>query len=112
MHVADLDGAGYPDGDFWRAFLTVTASDTDDVPVSGATIAMSVWSDGNLWAKTLCTTDVSGRCVLSPSVHPLIAGITFRVEGMVHSDFVYEPAHNTDLDADSDGTVIKISRPW
>ena len=37
MHVADLDGAGFPDGDLWRAFLTVAASDTDGVPVSGAT---------------------------------------------------------------------------
>ena len=112
MHVADLDGAAFPDGDYWRAFLVVAASDADGVPVSGATIAMSVWSEGNLWAKTICTTDARGRCVVSPSVRPLVTGIAFRVEGMAHSNFVYQPAHNTDPDADSDGTFIKISRPW
>jgi hypothetical protein len=37
MHVADLDGTGFLDGDFWPAILTVTASDTDGVPVLGAT---------------------------------------------------------------------------
>jgi hypothetical protein len=72
------------------------------VPVSGATIAMTIWAQDNQWAKTVCTTDASGRCVVSPSVRPWLTGIVFRVEGMAHSNFVYQPAHNT-------GTLITIS---
>ena len=113
MHVADLDGAGFPDGDFWGAFVAVTVSDSAGVPVSDATIAVSVWSEGSLRAKTVCTTNAGGRCaVASLSIRPWLTGVVFRVEGMAHSNFVYQPADNTDPDADSDGTQIKISRPW
>jgi hypothetical protein len=59
-----------------------------------------------------CTTAAAGQCSLSSgTLRKNVSSATFSVEGVSHTDYVYDAAANGDPDGDSDGTTITVSKP-
>lgn len=109
IHVGDLDGgATSAAGRAWNATVTVTVHDYVHVGnASGATVSAS-WSSGVV-GDTSCVTDMYGQCNIN-------AGITDKLTKKVSLNITdvsgnYLSGANHDVDDDSDGTSITISRP-
>jgi hypothetical protein len=110
MHVADLDGATVPDGNKWRATMTITIVEANLAPVSGANVSLTL-SGGDAGPAT-CITDISGQCsLISDRVNGNQASVTFTVDDVSHPTYTYQAAGNTDPDGDSDGTVLTVNKP-
>jgi hypothetical protein len=105
LHVGDLDGSSVilDARDNWEATVTVTMLDADNGPVEGATVS-------GTWGS--CTTDGAGQCSLSSgTLRKNVSTATFSVDGVSHTDYVYDAAGNADPDNDSDGTTITVGKP-
>ena len=110
MHVADLDGTSLPDGNKWRATMTITIVEANLAPVSGADIYLTL-SGGEAGPAT-CVTDDNGQCSLtSDKIKSDQASVTFTVDNITHAMYTYQAADNTDPDGDSDGTTLTVNQP-
>jgi hypothetical protein len=111
LHVADLDGAGQPDNNSWRASVTITVLDDNQSPVDQATVT-GLWNGGDLGGGE-CVTGSNGQCSLtSDKVNSnQYSSLTFTVEAVIYHSLTYQAAGNGDPDGDSDGTTIVVSRP-
>lgn len=110
MHVGDLDGNGRNTFGVWRwvADVTITVHDSNENPVTNATVNGS-WSTGG---TASCTTDGSGACtVTSETLRRRDASTTLTVNSVTHGSLSYQPANNHDPDGDSNGTSITVNRP-
>jgi hypothetical protein len=112
LHVGDLEGtAAWVNRAKWRATITIVVHDAGQNPVAGAAVSGS-WSGGYTGLGT-CTTDSAGTCsVISSNIGTKADGVLFTVDSVSHTDYVYEAAHNGDLDGDSDGTSITLAKPY
>lgn len=111
-HIGDLDGSAVVTGPGgkWRADVVITAHDAGDNPVAGATVD-GAWSDGTNGSGS-CITDASGQCSISrEGIGRKSSSVTFTVTGLAHASLVYASGDNHDPDADSDGTVIVVTKP-
>jgi hypothetical protein len=110
MHIDDLDGVSSKAGKNWKASITIIVYNTDQKPVTDATVSGS-WSGGYAGTVT-CITDRNGQCTVTTSA---IVGkqnsVAFTVDGVTHAMITYQPAANTDPDGDSDGTTITVNKP-
>ncbi len=110
MHVADLDGVSNQGGKQWKATVSITIHNADQIPVMGA-IVSGTWSDGYEGVMT-CTTDDAGLCSLTtPKIYNEVNVVRFTVDDVTYSGLTYEPADNADPDGDSDGTTITVNKP-
>jgi hypothetical protein len=115
MHLGDLDGTSSSlNANLWRAFVTITAHDSTDAPLSGATVT-GAWSAGNASGRTLtCTTNASGQCTVQSGQlsKANAASVTFTVNNVTNAGTIsYQPSANHDSDGDSTGTAISVARP-
>ena len=109
MHVSDLDGVAekLPQGN-WEARVTITVHDTNDNPVSNATVTGD-WS-GGFSGPDSCVTDGSGQCtVTSGSMANNNKNATLTVSN-VEDTLTYVQPDNHDTDGDSDGTSIQVDK--
>jgi hypothetical protein len=110
MHVADLAGTSLPDGNKWRATMTITIVEANLAPVSGANVSLTLSGDNA--GPATCVTDDNGQCsVTSDKIKSDQASITFTVDDVSHPTYTYQTADNTDPDGDSDGTILTVNNP-
>jgi hypothetical protein len=107
MHMGDVDGSSTTQQSTWTAMVTIDVHSIYHGPVANAVVTGS-WNNGT---AASCTTDATGRCVISRSGIPRkTTTVGFTVASASHGAFVYQPAGNHDPDGDSNGTAISISR--
>lgn len=110
MHAGDLDGTARNTGNKWKATVTITVHDSNEMPVAGAGVT-GTWNGGYEGQDT-CTTDELGQCSLStPRINGQQSSVTFSVDDLSLSGYAYASAENHDADGDSDGSVITVSKP-
>lgn len=111
LHVGDLEGSGAAEPkNRWRAAVTITIHDSNEVAVSGAIVDGS-WSDGAS-GDASCTTDAHGHCTVSKSnMKGNVSSVTFTVVNVTSNVGTYVQGNNHDLDEDSDGTSITVNQP-
>ncbi len=115
-HVGDLDGLGVIRSAYtWQATVRITVHDQDHNPVQGAIVSRS-WTpagyNGGPNNTATCTTDASGRCLLSRLFRRAqTASATLTVTGLTGAGGPDQPADNHDPDGDSNGTSIVVPRP-
>lgn len=107
MHVADLDGSAARVKSGWRATVTVTAHIDAHALLAGATVS-GTWSNGS---TSSCTTTSAGTCQVTASFGRKVTTATWTVSAMTASGFSYVASGNHDLEGDSDGTSITVTRP-
>jgi dipeptidyl aminopeptidase/acylaminoacyl peptidase len=106
MHIGDLDGARTNQQNAWTAAVTITLHDGKHGPVANATVSGS-WGTGE---TGVCTTDSTGRCVVSKSaIHKSTKSVAFTMVSATSSKFFYGSADNHDPDGDSNGTSVTVS---
>ncbi len=110
MHVADLDGTVNLRGASgqWAALVTITIVDSDENPVSGATVT-GTWS-GATNGTSAGLTNADGMVTLSSGNMKSGTEVTFAVTDVTHSALTYDSSKNNDPDGDSDGTVITVTK--
>ncbi len=112
MHVGDLDGNStwVFRKWYWQATVTIAVHDANHNPVEGATVGGS-WSRGYA-GSVQCTTASDGSCVVSTgNIRRRTASVTFTVDDLTHSSFMYAPTENHDSEGDSNGTRLIVSKP-
>lgn len=106
MHVGDLDGKITQQQTTWTATVAITVHDSGHSPLANVPVSAS-WNDG---AAVSCTTDTTGRCLLSKSRIPRKTSVSLTVSNAVDGKHSYTPADNHDPDGDSNGLTITVSR--
>jgi dipeptidyl aminopeptidase/acylaminoacyl peptidase len=107
MHIGDVDGSSTTQQNTWTGMVTIDVHSIYHGPVANAVVTGS-WNNGT---AASCTTNATGRCVISRSGIPRkTTTVSFTVTSASHGAFVYQPAGNHDPDGDSNGTAITISR--
>jgi hypothetical protein len=110
VYVRDMDGSSVFVRSRWEATVRLLVHDTDEAPVTGATVSGS-WSGGATGSNS-CVVDASAQCEIAKTkLKDSIANVTFTIDDIVSSTVTYEPAGNHDPDGDSDGTTITIAQP-
>jgi hypothetical protein len=112
VHVADLEGSARAKGKSgrWEASVTVTVHDQSNARVGGAAVT-GRWSGAS--GTVAGTTAVNGSVKFSTgSMTSDTPSISFTVVNVSAGSSAYDPAANTDLDRDSNGTTITVSRPF
>jgi PKD repeat protein len=105
LHVGDLDGATDIQRRYWTAFVSIRVHDAEHRPV-GARVD-GVWSSGESGS---CTIDSNGTCTLATVVATSVASVTFTVHSVSLGSAVYDPTRNHDVDGETNGTSITITR--
>jgi hypothetical protein len=110
VHVSDLDGSSTPGNrNRWSATVTITVMNDALELVSGAEVFGS-WSSGVNGSGSCVTTN--GSCSITKNnIKGNNSSVTFTVTNIVPGSGTYYPGSNSDLDGDSDGTSITITRP-
>lgn len=110
-HVGDLDGSSfYNMGGMWQARVTITVHDAYENLVQGVTV-IGTWNEGAV-SITECVTDFSGRCTqTSGDIDPSVDFAIFVPTNLDHPYHNYNASANHDLDGDSDGNSIIVTRP-
>jgi len=108
LHVADLDGRATNNGKTWTAAVTATSHDGAGRAVAGVTVS-GRWNTG---ATGSCVTGSDGLCTATlAAIQKKTATATFTVTQLTRAGYWYHPAANSDVDGDSSGTTISISKP-
>jgi hypothetical protein len=111
VRVANLDGTSLKDGNQWRAQVTITVVDANNLPAANAVVSTSnnyvTYTENNS-----CTTNSSGQCIItSPKLGAKTNFATITVTNVSRGSDTYTPDKNADPDGDSNGTVIIVNRP-
>jgi len=110
MHVGDLDGSSNKTGKNWKASVTITVHDSNEMPLANASVS-GTWS-GGFDGLVSCVTDGNGQCGLSTGkIDGQQTSATFSVDDLSLAAYSYGPADNHDPDGDSDGSIITVSKP-
>lgn len=108
MHVGDLDAVKDVKGKSgnWEVLLTVTVHDSNENPVSGADVTVSV--SGAISGTATGTTGSDGTVTFTTGTMKGGSEVTFTVDNVTHTTLTYASADNHDPDGDSDGTTITV----
>lgn len=107
-HVGDLDNSStVQTGKSWVASVTVTVHDENEQPVSGAVVSASAVHNAGT-EDISCTTDNTGRCAMSLTLHKKNDTVTYTITGI---GSLYLAQVNHDPDGDSDGTLMVVTKP-
>jgi C1A family cysteine protease/PKD repeat protein len=110
MHVGDLDGTRTDVRNKWNAQVTITVHDAAHGPIEGATVS-GTWN-GGATGTGQCTTGPEGICTVTETgISKKVATVTFTVDNVAHTDYVYAPGDNDDVDGNSNGTSIVVPPP-
>jgi hypothetical protein len=117
MHVGDLDSStAWNPNQTWKATVTVTVHNSNENPVSSATVtgrwrAGSAGTDGTI-VSVSCITNTSGKCsIIKSKVLNTIPYVQFKVVNVTGGGYTYFSLANHDPDGDSTGTLITINKP-
>ena len=111
VHIADLDGTSTNQGGTWTANVTALVSDSQDTPVTNATVSFS-YTGRDVFGEDLLVTNESGTGILIiTDIRKRTSDLTFSVTDIAHESLIYYPSANADAEGDSDGTTIVISKP-
>ncbi len=109
VHIGDLEGTIKVLKSKWTATVTAKAVDAAGTALASAVISGS-WSGGYTGTAT-CTTGSAGTCSLTTgSMKLTTTSVTFTVTNVALDGFTYDAAANTDIDGDSTGTMISITK--
>jgi subtilisin family serine protease len=111
-HVADLEAASSKlQQGRWSAQVTVTVHDGQHQPVQGAAVSGRFTQGGRSWDVSCPSTGSNGACAVGSGQFPSNDGkASFTVTGISKTGLSYEPSDNHDLDRDSNGTTISITK--
>jgi hypothetical protein len=85
------------------------AEDVNNEPMEGVLVS-GVWSSG-VAVSNSCTTDSKGTCsIFVEQLTKSEKTVTFTITNLSLEGYEYESSLNRDLDGDSDGTSITVSR--
>jgi hypothetical protein len=113
MHVGNLTAIVSDDGTSWSAIVEVAVHDAQHNPLNGVTIVGS-WKPNGLASNTCTTGELggTGTCImLYPAIGDRRRSVTFTVNSLTNSLYIYESNANHDVDGGSNGTTIKVNRP-
>ncbi|MBM2812321.1 MAG: hypothetical protein HW416_3080 [Chloroflexi bacterium] len=111
VHVADLDAASATyRRNQWRVTVSVLAHEANHNPRRSATVTGN-WSGGASGIAS-CRTGSNGRCtVTSAGIQNSRTSTTFAVTDIRYNSYPYASVENHDLDGDSNGTSVTVTRP-
>lgn len=108
LHCGDLDGLGANSGKYWKATVAVTIHDGNESPVQGASVSAHWGTD----PPTSGVTDATGRITFTlNSISKQISAVTLTIDEVTYPGLNYSALDNHDLDGDSNGTTITVSKP-
>ena len=109
FHVGDLEGRSTSvSNSKWAVTVTITIHDHAENPVNGAIITGG-WSTGG---SGTCTTGIDGTCsVTLQNLTNKVRSAVFTVSDVSKNAYVYISDLNHDVDGDSDGTSIEVTKP-
>ena len=94
----------------WIADVVIEVHGANEQPLAGAMVS-GKWSNGYVGSGS-CVTDVGGRCTVSSGPIPIQKiKTTFTVQNVTHATVSYDSSSNHDVDGDSNGTFITVSKP-
>jgi hypothetical protein len=114
IHVGDLDGMTSRSGNTWSATVEITVHDADHNPLNGATV-VGHWSQIGLNSDTCTTGELGGNgtcIVLFPSLKRSVSFVNMTVVSVTYAGKTYDRTFNHDPDGDSNGTTIRLLRPF
>ncbi len=114
IHIGNLDAMTSRSGSNWSATVEITVHDADHNPLNGATV-VGHWSVLGLNSNTCTTGDLGGNgtcIVLFPSLKKSVFSVNFTVVSVTMPGRTYDRTLNHDPDGDSNGTTIKVNRPF
>jgi PKD repeat protein len=106
VHVGDLDGVKDVHKNSWTASVTIAVHDGGHRVAVNARVD-GVWSSGGSGS---CTVDSSGTCTIATSIPISKASVTFTVQSVSLGIATYEAARNHDIDGETNGTNITVTR--
>jgi VCBS repeat-containing protein len=109
IHVGDLDSTSTWNArrSKWTAQVTVLVHTAGETPLANVRVTFAL-SDGTTKS---CTTAGNGTCVVSKAKAVNVASLTFTVSNLVISGRTYSAGSNHDVDFDSNGSFIVVTRP-
>ena len=105
LHVGDLDAMKDVQRRYWTVSVTVAIHDSDHRPFSAR--VDGVWSTGEPGS---CWVNGYGVCTVTTSVPTSRTSITFTVQNVSNGSAIYDAARNHDIDGDTNGTRITVTR--
>jgi len=114
IHIGDLDAITMRSGNTWSATVEIAVHDADHNPLNGA-IVVGHWSQIGLNSDTCTTGELGGNgtcIVLFPSLRRTVTFVNMTVVSVTFGGRVYDRAFNHDPDGNSNGTTIKVLRPF
>jgi serine protease AprX len=109
IHVGDLDATSTWNARHtkWTALVTVVVHTAGEMPLANVRVTFAL-SDGT---TRFCNTASDGSCVVSKTKAASVASLTFTVNNLVISGRTYSAGSNHDVDFDSNGSFIVVTRP-
>src|SRR5213593_978992 len=114
IHIGNLDSMTSRSGSQWSATVEITVHDADHNPLNGATV-VGHWSVLGLNSDTCTTGDLGGNgtCImLFPSLKKRVLSVNLTVVSVTIAGRTYDRTLNHDPDGDSNGTTIRVNRPF
>ena len=114
IHIGNLDAMTSRNGSNWSATVEITVVDAANNPLNGATV-VGHWSVLGLNSNTCTTGDLGGNgtcIVLFPSLKKSVLSVNFTVVSVTMAGRTYDRTLNQDPDGDSNGTTIRVNRPF
>jgi PKD repeat protein len=106
LHIGDLDGAKDVHKNSWTASVNIAVHDGGHRAAVNARVN-GVWSSGSSGS---CTVDSSGTCTIATYIPISKASVTFTVQSVSLGIATYEAARNHDIDGETNGTSITVTR--
>jgi serine protease len=104
MSVKDLEGTKTVARKNWTAKVTITVKDANGNLLSGVKV------DGKFGTTSVSCTTTAGLCTVSATMKLTVTSVTYTVNNLTLTGYVYDPASNSDQDGDSNGTSITITK--
>ena len=114
IHIGNLDAMTSRNGSNWSATVEITVVDAANNPLNGATV-VGHWSVLGLNSNTCTTGDLGGNgtcIVLFPGLKKSVLSVNFTVVSVTLAGRTYDRTLNQDPDGDSNGTTIRVNRPF
>jgi len=114
IHIGNLDAMTSRNGSNWSATVEITVVDAANNPLNGATV-VGHWSVLGLNSNTCTTGDLGGNgtcIVLLPGLKKSVLSVNFTVVSVTMAGRTYDRTLNQDPDGDSNGTTIRVNRPF
>ena len=106
VHIGDLDGAKDVQKKSWIASVNITVHDGGHRAAVNARVD-GLWSSGDSGS---CFVDSHGTCIIATYIPISKPSVTFTVESVSLVTATYDAARNHDIDGETNGTSITVTR--